>query len=160
MIVEIDRAIPIGFLGIDLKNKTVDRYDSGDVQADWTPRSEVADTVVAVLKNPAETANRVVRVASYFVSQNEIIAAVEKALGGQKLEVKQVKWEDAVERGKKEFAEGKFDHVSEWIMGVHVSGVEGTVHKGPDNQVLFGRGQKSQEEFEELVAKAVKGEEV
>ena len=84
---------------------------------------------------------------------------MEKALG-EKLEVKEVSNQEAIERGKTEFGEGKFEHVSEWIMAVLTSGLDESVHGGPDNEVLFGRGTKGKGELEELVRKVVEGEEV
>ncbi|ROW07568.1 hypothetical protein VPNG_06842 [Cytospora leucostoma] len=94
-----------GFVGFDLENHTATIWDDGSQEFSSTPRANVANAVVGVLKNPDITANQYVYISSFETSTHEILLALEKAQGS-KYTVKHVKTEDEVEDGKAKLASG------------------------------------------------------
>lgn len=76
-----DWGVESGWLGYHLKERRAVIFDSGDTPWSTTNIDTVSSAVVKVLLNPAETKNRAVHVASFTVTQNEVLQALEKATG-------------------------------------------------------------------------------
>ena len=70
-----------GFLGFDVAGCKATVFDEGDVHATFTAYATVANSVVGDLSRPSETSNRFIHVQSIVATQNEILAALEKATG-------------------------------------------------------------------------------
>jgi uncharacterized protein YbjT (DUF2867 family) len=83
-----DWGLNTGFLGFDLKNKTARIFDYGDAPFSTSTLSLVGETVVKVLSAEflEDTKNKVVYVESRTVTQNEILAGLQKLTG------KDTKW--------------------------------------------------------------------
>ncbi|KAK4121940.1 NAD(P)-binding protein [Parathielavia appendiculata] len=78
---------------INLKDKTATVVDSGDEKFQASNLAQVSRAVVGILKHPEATANRYLAMASFNISQNELIAMVEE-LTKSKLAVTRVRWSD------------------------------------------------------------------
>ncbi|KAI1043206.1 hypothetical protein LB505_006157 [Fusarium chuoi] len=87
-----DYGILDGLLHTDLETNTAVILDKGDVPASASTLRRVAEALVAVLKRPDTTKNRLLYVQSFCKTQLEVVAALEKATG--------VEW-------KKEFVDSK-----------------------------------------------------
>ncbi|RDW95081.1 hypothetical protein BP5796_00844 [Coleophoma crateriformis] len=74
----LDWGLQVGFL-VDVKGKKAQLKDGGDVVFCATTLASVGQGVVGVLSHPAETANRAVYIKSADVTQNQLIAAAQKA---------------------------------------------------------------------------------
>lgn len=72
-----------GFLHVDLARRRMDVLDRGEQRSSLSTLAQVGRAVVAVLlhRPAAETANRVLFVQSFCVSQNRLLAALEEASG-------------------------------------------------------------------------------
>jgi nucleoside-diphosphate-sugar epimerase len=92
-----------GLLSFDLKNRKVRVFDGGDIKWSASTLGRVGESVVAVLMKEEETRDRVCFVQSFCVSQNEVLACLERVMG-EKWEVEQVKSEEFIREMK-----GKLD---------------------------------------------------
>lgn len=70
-----------GWLDYDLQNRKAVIYDSGNKLWSTTNIGTAAAAVVKVLQKPEETTNRSVHVASFTVSQLQVLDALEQATG-------------------------------------------------------------------------------
>ncbi|KAL8375850.1 hypothetical protein RB595_007125 [Gaeumannomyces hyphopodioides] len=71
-----------GFLHADLAARTMDVLDGGGRRSSLSTLAQVARAVVAVLRRPGpDTANRVLFVQSFCVSQNRLLESIERASG-------------------------------------------------------------------------------
>ena len=113
-----------------------------------------------MILHPSETANRYVNVNTFFTSQNAILSALQEATGGEKWTVDHVSAKQANEEGNARVAKGDYSGAAPAIMGFHLGGHEWAHQRGTDNQLLLGRGTRSEKELKEVVAKIVRGEEV
>jgi putative NADH-flavin reductase len=78
-----DYGIRDGLLHTDLTTNTAVILDKGDVPASASTLSRVAESLVAVLKHPDSTKNRLLYVQSFCKTQLEVVAALEKATGAE-----------------------------------------------------------------------------
>ncbi|KAL2689096.1 hypothetical protein Neosp_003148 [[Neocosmospora] mangrovei] len=76
-----DWALQIGFLGFNLKARSALIYDKGVVPFSTSTLPQISRAIVAVLENPAVTANQYVYVESITVTQNQILAALKQVTG-------------------------------------------------------------------------------
>lgn len=160
LMVRTIRALKNQFLGFDLTAHTALIYDDGTAEADFTLLSDIGKAVVAVILHPSETANRYVNVNTFFTSQKAILGALQEATGGEKWTLDHVNAKQANEDGNARVAKGDYSGAVSAIMGFHMGGHEWAHLRGTDNQLLLGRGTRSEKELKEVVAKVVKGEEV
>ncbi|KAM7203180.1 hypothetical protein V8F20_004122 [Naviculisporaceae sp. PSN 640] len=94
-----DWGLDAGLFGIDLQNKTIKIFDSGNQTVATSRLAFVADAVVAVLQREEETANKYISVAEFIVSQNQIKKILEEELGHE-FQVIPVKTADLEAAGK------------------------------------------------------------
>ncbi|KAJ4247866.1 hypothetical protein NW762_013076 [Fusarium torreyae] len=78
-----DFGIRDGLLHTDLETNTATILDKGDVPASASTLHRVAEALVAVLKRPDTTKNRLLYVQSFCKTQLEVVAALEKATGAE-----------------------------------------------------------------------------
>lgn len=95
-----DWGVGSGWLDFQLEKKRVTIYDSGDKKWSTTNIETVGTAVVKVLLNPEETKNMPVFVASFTVSQSQVLDALEKATGVA-WEVRKMSSAAALEKAKK-----------------------------------------------------------
>ena len=70
-----------GLLGIDIPNRKATIFDAGNARFEATNLAQIGRAVAASLEHHEETANRYVYVNSLTVTQNEIVAELEKVTG-------------------------------------------------------------------------------
>ncbi|SPN96511.1 uncharacterized protein DNG_00039 [Cephalotrichum gorgonifer] len=105
----VDHCVVDGLLGFDLKNKEARIYNGGDVPVSMGPRQLTAQAMYTLLTNPErfeEARNQYIHIASYTVTQNEILAVVER-LTGEKLKVINVTSEETLPQALEEVKRGK-----------------------------------------------------
>ncbi|KAL4745747.1 hypothetical protein BDW72DRAFT_211064 [Aspergillus terricola var. indicus] len=74
-----DWGIANGFLGYDIGSRTATIWDDGNKRFTFTNQAQLGRALVSVLRHPGATANRYLYISSVETSQNEILAALEKA---------------------------------------------------------------------------------
>lgn len=94
-----DMGIKQGWLGFDINKHTARIWDSGDVRYSANTLRQIARGLAKACQRPEETANKVIHIASFTTSNNEVLAALESASGK--------KWEVIMVDSKKEIAEGQ-----------------------------------------------------
>lgn len=67
--------------GVDIKARTMEIFDGGDVPFTATPLSFVAAGIVRILQDPDKTANRVVRLHGAEMTQNRLLALLQRFTG-------------------------------------------------------------------------------
>lgn len=70
-----------GFGGLNIPEGTATIYDGGDIPYEATNLSQVGKAIAKSLKKPELTKNQFVYVNSFTVTQNRVLAAIEKASG-------------------------------------------------------------------------------
>ncbi|KAJ4142989.1 hypothetical protein NW765_000127 [Fusarium oxysporum] len=76
-----DWGLPMGIWGFDLINKKAQLFDGGNTKFTASNGAQVGRALVAILANPAKTANKLVSVESFTTTQSEVLAVLEKATG-------------------------------------------------------------------------------
>ncbi|RAH67847.1 aromatic alcohol reductase [Aspergillus aculeatinus CBS 121060] len=79
-----DYALKIGFLGFNLQTHEATIYDDGVTPGSVSTLSQIGRALVAILRHAELTKNQYVYVESFTVTQNEVLAALERATGGKK----------------------------------------------------------------------------
>ncbi|KAJ5546768.1 isoflavone reductase family protein [Penicillium frequentans] len=92
-----DWGLESGWLDYYLKERLVTIYDSGDKPWSTSTLGTASAAVVKVLLKPEETTNRPIYVASFTVSQRQVLEALEKATGTT-WEVQRMSSEDALKK--------------------------------------------------------------
>jgi hypothetical protein len=92
-------------MGFDVKSHHAVIYDSGTEPFTGTTLSGIGQAVVGTLSNPHSTANRFLAVQSICTTQNELLAAFEKATG-ETWKVERQTSEKLIRSGKKDFENG------------------------------------------------------
>lgn len=111
------------------------------------------------MRNPGKTANKNLYINSYRVTQNEILAALEKATG-DKWKTTAASADELWKEGSEKVSKGDYSGIPGQIVGTIYSGAEEldfAKNKGLDNEDL---GLPKEEPLEVAIAKVVKGEEV
>lgn len=95
-------------MGFHIADRRATIFDAGTEQFTGTTLEGIGQSVVGVLQRPAETANRFVKVRSIQTSQNELLAAFEKATGEnkKKWEIERSTAQQALEEGRRKHAAG------------------------------------------------------
>ncbi|KAL8901989.1 MAG: hypothetical protein Q9207_004932 [Kuettlingeria erythrocarpa] len=153
-----DWGLKTGFLGFDLHSKTATIYDAGDVPVCSTILSDVGQSVVGILKNPKETANRYVYIRTVTFTQNQLLAILEKSTG-EKWSTKKRSTAEARQTGGEKLSKGDMSGVPDLITGGIYAGEPAAVYEQTrklDNGLL---GLKDVT-LEDLVDKIVKGQAV
>ena len=93
------------FLGLDYANQKFTVYDDGNGYFSTTRLEDTGAAVVAALKKPEETANKLLYISNFATTQNEVFAMIEE-LSGKKFERSYVNTEDIIADARKRLAEG------------------------------------------------------
>lgn len=102
-----------GLMAYNIPERKVTVFDGGDIPHEFTNLGQIGRAVAAVLKpeHVQATANTYVYVNSFTLTQNEVVAALEKVTG-DKVEVTPAKRREVAELGKQKMATGKFIDVA------------------------------------------------
>ncbi len=91
---------------VDVKKRTCDVKDGGDVLFCATTYSDIAQAVVGILTHLDETANRPVRISSVNTTQNEIIAIAKELGATEGWNITYSKTEELEAEARRRWAEG------------------------------------------------------
>ncbi|EXJ66776.1 uncharacterized protein A1O5_09971 [Cladophialophora psammophila CBS 110553] len=105
-----DWGLNASFLGFDLKTHTALIYNDGDTRVSHSNLDTIGEAVCAILRKPHETANKYLFISSFTVSQNEILASLEKTTA-TKWTVNRASTVDAERDGKEKLTNGDFSGV-------------------------------------------------
>ncbi|RSL89002.1 hypothetical protein CEP52_015043 [Fusarium oligoseptatum] len=95
-------------LGFDKKAMAAEISDSGNERFQTTNLGFVAKVVAAIFKNPVQASNKYITIASFNISQREILEFAER-ISGKKWIVKSSKVDDVQRAAEKDLADGNFD---------------------------------------------------
>ncbi|MCJ1325040.1 hypothetical protein MMC10_001702 [Thelotrema lepadinum] len=158
----LDSRLYLGVWRFDVEKREAAILDSGDKKWAASTWRTIATATVGALKHLEETKNRFVWVRSFFISQNELLAELEKATGA-KWSTQRVQSGPFIEENRKLLKEkGGNAAVLEgentaalnliWTEAVGVEDWEKT--HGLDNDLL----EVPREDFSKVIARAVKDE--
>lgn len=94
-----DQGIKQGWLGFDTTKHSARIWDDGNVRFSANTLRQIARGLVKACQHPEETANRAIFIASFTTTNNEVLAALEKASGK--------KWDLVKVDSEKEIADGQ-----------------------------------------------------
>ncbi|KAI1751652.1 NmrA-like family protein [Xylaria castorea] len=103
-------------MGFSVAERRATIYDAGTEEFTGTTLEGIGRSVVGVLRHPAETANRFVKVRSIQVSQNALLSAFQKATKPEKWEVERSTAQQALEDGREKHAQG----IGGWVLDLLV----------------------------------------
>jgi hypothetical protein len=112
---------------VDMKNETASLWDGGDVPFSTTNLRLIGQTLVKILTDSAayeDSENKYIYLASHTTTQNEVIAAVQKATG-KKFEISKFDGAQRVAEGKEKLAKGDLLGIRYLISGVAFSRIDG-----------------------------------
>jgi uncharacterized protein YbjT (DUF2867 family) len=104
-----DWGLRVKFLGFDIPGRKAKIYGDGTRKINTTTLDSIAQSVVGVLSSPAQFKNKYIRVHDFYVSQNEIKAALE-SITGSPFEVETVNVEELEEATSAGLARGEYTH--------------------------------------------------
>ncbi|KAL8684750.1 MAG: hypothetical protein Q9224_006153 [Gallowayella concinna] len=111
-----DWGLYTGFLGFDLKTHTATIFDAGDAAVNATNLSDVAQSIVSILSNPEDTANKFIYIQTVKATQNQILAALEKSTG-KKWTVNKRSAAEARQSGGEKLGKGDMSGIPDLITG-------------------------------------------
>lgn len=124
----------MGFLGFNIAEKKATIWDSGNVPFSGTNLSTIGNGLVALLQKDVDSsANKYVYVSSHTVSQNQILAGLEK-ITGEKFAVTKEDSKIAIEEGHKKLGSGDYSAIPTLIL----AGVYGPAALGDFTKVDGG----------------------
>ncbi|KAF3811062.1 hypothetical protein GCG54_00010398 [Colletotrichum gloeosporioides] len=131
------QSITRGIYGIDLANKSIDIFDSGNQKVSTTSLVFLAEGIAAVLKHPDETANQYINIIEFDVTQNQLLKLFEEETGA-KWTVKHKTADEVNEEGKRKLAAGGRFPFEEFLIKYHFADVPGhsIPEEGKANKVL------------------------
>lgn len=106
-------------MGFNIAERRATIYDAGTEEFTGTTLEGIGQSVVGVLQNPAETANRFVKVRSIQTSQNALLAAFQRKAAEQQ----QPQWEIERSTAQQTLADGRKKHAEGtggWILDLLV----------------------------------------
>lgn len=106
----------IDLLGFDVKKRKAEIFDGGDLKCSASTLAQIGKAVVGILRKPDETKNKMLYMQSFLITQNEVLAELEK-ISGQKFEVTQVDSKEYIKRKKQESDAGDKE-ATEQLVGV------------------------------------------
>lgn len=141
----------LGFFHIDLKAKSFEILDDGEVYWSTSTFAQIGKATAAILQKPEETKNRFAYIQSFRINQNQLLKAFEKTTG-ESWNVKKYDSSDYVKERKAKADGGEKSAVEDlvWVLGTLEADWE--AREGYANDLL---GLK-QENLEEVVARIVK----
>lgn len=71
------------FLHFDMQTRKADIIDDGNMRSSQATLPQIAKATVRILQKPEETKNRMLFIQSFCVSQNEVLASLERAMGAK-----------------------------------------------------------------------------
>jgi len=145
--------LEVGFLHFDIKNRKADIWEDGAFKFRTSTWHTIGTATAGALKNPEATKNRMIHVQTFQVSQNELLAELEKATGS-KWEVQKIDGKKFTEENEKKVAQGDIGAGYNLIWAHIVGGgdyPEGTVL---DNDALGVQ----KEDLSGVISRVVKGQ--
>jgi NmrA-like family len=112
---------------VDFKNGTATVWDDGNEPFSTTNLKLIGQTLVKILTDEAayeDSKNKYIYLSSHTTTQNEIIAAVEKATG-KKVEVTKIDSAQKIAESKEKVAKGDFKAGSELISAIVFAKING-----------------------------------
>ena len=113
----------------------------------------MAKGVVGILHHLEETKNKLVYIHSTAISQKELVAACEKALGGGvKLEISEASTEEFEKTGNAKIARGDLSGFRDLLVRAIWGEGYGGDYTGRDSNELFGIKQLTKDEVEHAIS--------
>lgn len=113
------------------------------------------------LKHPSLSANKYIYVIDYRVSQNEILASLQKATGDKKWEVSHRTSAEARTTGFEKLGKGDFSGIADMLLGVAIYGAPKEFDYSLNHEVANEKlGLPKPEPLDVVIEKIVKGEQV
>ncbi|KAI1822028.1 NmrA-like family protein [Xylaria intraflava] len=142
-------------MGFNIAERSAMIYDDGTEEFTGTTLEGIGQSVVGIMSNPTETANRFVRVRSIRVSQNELLAAFQKATA-REWRVERSATQTLLEEGRRKHTQGTRGWVLELnVFHLYAAGQPHVVvpsREGSDCVVLGVR----EESADEIAEKAIR----
>jgi nucleoside-diphosphate-sugar epimerase len=120
-----DWGMVVGVQGWNLRAGKITVWDSGDQEWEGTNIGQIAKATVACLQagRYEATANQYVFVNSFTLTQNRVIAALEKVLG-KKMEIERVASSEVAEKARRDLATGEIEKIG---VGYYPKGAVGLI---------------------------------
>lgn len=118
------------FLHFDLEKREALLLDGGNTPASASTLHRVGEAVVAVLRKPAETANKTLFVQSFNPTQRQVLAALEKVTGGAPWTVKETQSGPFLEQEQKKVDAGDKHAIEEVVFALGARDADWTEKPG------------------------------
>ncbi|PPJ53065.1 hypothetical protein CBER1_11625 [Cercospora berteroae] len=142
-----DWGLQANFLA-NLKGGPIRVFDGGDVVVGTTTLADTGKTVVAALKNPEAFKNRPVYVQSAKITQNQVLAIVQKKKPGLHFEREDVRVADVEKDAYAKFAQGDMSAIMGFITAAVFNPVYAKTKSAEDDNKLVSIKEMTPEEVE------------
>lgn len=112
-----DWGVRSGFLGFSSADKTAIIFDNGTATFTSTNLRSIGLAIIKAFENPDLSKNKYIYISGVQTTQNQILAAAEKATG-EKWTVVNVSAKDTIEKGRAKLQKGDFSGIGDLIQGV------------------------------------------
>lgn len=103
------------FLHFNLAQRTADIIDSGDLKSSQATLPQIAKATVRILQRPEPTKNKMLFIQSFCVSQNEILASLQKAMKEKDWHITRYESEDFIRQKKTLADEGDSQAIEDLV---------------------------------------------
>lgn len=102
------------FLHFNMQTRKADIIDDGNTRSSQATLPQIAKATVRILQRPEETKNKMLFIQSFCVSQNEVLASLEKAMGA-KWEITRYDSEEFIKEKKTLADKGDADAIEDLV---------------------------------------------
>lgn len=145
-----DWGLSSGFLHFDIKNRTADIFDDGEVKWSTSTLSRIGEAVVQVLRKEELTKNRMLYIQSFCVSQFDILETLQKQTG-QDWTVSFVKSGEYLQAEQEKHRQGDSQAIEEIVL---VHGILTSNWEGKENFAM-SLLDLQQEDLDQVVRKVI-----
>lgn len=146
-----DWGIKVGFFRFDLAGRKATIINSGERKFPSTTLGTIGEALAQALLQPEATKNKYLYIQSFYRSQNEILAALEKA-SGEKWQVEKLDSKKFVADGREKASKGDISGWYDLIFNHNLETADWSVTKENYGNKLLGL---PEENFEETVKQVV-----
>lgn len=130
-----DYGLQTELLAFNVPEATAEIFDGGDVKWSASTLAQIGKAVVGVLRKPGETRNKMLYMQSFCVSQNEVLAELEK-VSGKKFKVVQLSSEEYIKGKKDAVNKGDRDATEQMVAVLGLTRANWTCEKNFANELL------------------------
>ncbi|KAL9078229.1 MAG: hypothetical protein Q9157_002847 [Trypethelium eluteriae] len=148
-----------GLMGWDIPARKATIYDSGNQPYEATNVRQIGRAVAGILKHPKETENKYVYVNSFTLTQNQVLAAIERE-SGERFQVTRMTTTELRDEGYRNVEEGNLGLGFPQVVSSAIYGYGGLNNFSASKELANALLQLPEERLEETIEEVLKERDV